>query len=69
MSIMDRIASLHLPTEVILILMHVVVFSGDGLQLDNPAYVQDTQSHYLSLLFRWEFSITKSRTKSVLTQI
>jgi len=53
MSIMDRIASLHLPTEVILILMHVVVFSGDGLQLDNPAYVQDTQSHYLSLVFRY----------------
>jgi hypothetical protein len=53
MNIMDRIACLHLPTEVILILMHVVVFSGDGLQLDNPTYIQDTQTHYLSLVFRY----------------
>jgi len=53
MNIMQRIASHHLPTEVILILMYVVVFSGDGLQLDNPTYIQDTQTHYLSLVFRY----------------
>ena len=57
MNIMEIIASLNLPTEVILILMHVVVFSGDGLQLDNPSYIQDTQTHYLSLVFRWDISI------------
>ena len=54
MNIMDRIASLHLPTEVILILMHVVVFSGDGLELDNTAFIQDTQTHYLSMVYRWD---------------
>lgn len=53
MNIMDRIASLHLPTEVILILMHVVVFSGDGLELDNTAFIQDTQTHYLSMVYRY----------------
>jgi hypothetical protein len=53
MTIMDRIANLLLPTEVILILMHVVVFSGDGLQLDNPTFIQDTQTHYLSMVYRY----------------
>jgi len=52
-TIMDRIASLCLPTEVILILIHVVVFCGDGLLLDNPTFIQDTQVHYLSMLFRF----------------
>ena len=54
MTIMDRIANLLLPTEVILILMHVVVFSGDGLQLDNSTFIQDTQTHYLSMVYRFE---------------
>lgn len=53
MTIMDRIANLLLPTEVILILMHVVVFSGDGLQLDNSTFIQDTQTHYLSMVYRY----------------
>lgn len=53
MTIMDRIANLLLPTEVILILMHVVVFSGDGLQLDDPTFIQDTQTHYLSMVYRY----------------
>jgi len=52
-TIMERIASLHLPTEVILLLMHVVVFSGDGLNLDKPDFVQDAQAHYLSMVYRY----------------
>eukprot|EP00092_Neocalanus_flemingeri_P011977 GFUD01012911.1.p1 GENE.GFUD01012911.1~~GFUD01012911.1.p1 ORF type:complete len:805 (+),score=136.26 GFUD01012911.1:396-2810(+) len=53
MAIIGRIASLCLPTEVILILMHVVVFSGDGLQLDNMNFINETQVHYLSMLYRY----------------
>ena len=40
---MEKIARLGLPTEGILILMHVVIFSGDGLDLDHPDFVQEAQ--------------------------
>jgi len=53
MDIMEIFTSLNLPTEVILILMHVVVFSGDELELDKPTYIQETQEHYLSLVIRY----------------
>ena len=45
-------------TQVILLMMHVVVFSGDGVNLSKPELASAAQVHYLSLIQRWD-SITK----------
>ena len=45
-------------TQVILLMMHVVVFSGDGVNLSKPELASAAQVHYLSLIQRWN-SITR----------
>ena len=40
--------------QVILIMMHVVVFSGDGVALAKPELASAAQVHYLSLIQRWD---------------
>ena len=35
-------------------MMHVVVFSGDGVQLVNAELASTAQVHYLSLIQRWD---------------
>ena len=39
--------------QVILIMMHVVVFSGDGVKLAKPELATAAQVYYLSLIQRW----------------
>ena len=41
-------------TQVILLMMHVVVFSGDGVNLSKPELASAAQVHYLSLIQRWD---------------
>jgi hypothetical protein len=54
MAIMDRIVRVGLSENAILILMHVVIFSADGLQLSQRHFVEQVQIEYLNLLYRWE---------------
>jgi len=49
----ERIVKTELPHEVILIMMHVVVFSGDGVQLAKPELASAAQVYYLSLIQRY----------------
>ena len=35
-------------------MMHVVVFSGDGVQLVKSELASTAQVHYLSLIQRWD---------------
>ena len=53
-----RIKVITIYTQVILLMMHVVVFSGDGVNLSKPELASAAQVHYLSLIQRWD-SITK----------
>ncbi len=53
MAIMDRIVRVGLSENAILILMHVVIFSPDGLQLTQRHFVEQVQIEYLNLLYRW----------------
>ena len=36
-------------------MMHVVVFSGDGVQLVKSELASTAQVHYLSLIQRWDY--------------
>jgi len=63
MHTIERIASMGLATEAILLLMHIVIFSGDGLDLDNSSFVQDTQAHYLTMLQR--HFLAKKRAENI----
>ena len=54
MAIMDRIVRVGLSENAILILMHVVIFSADGLQLNQRHFIEEVQIEYLNLLYRWE---------------
>jgi len=49
----ERIVKTELPTEVLLMMMHVVVFSGDGVQLVKAELASTAQVHYLSLIQRY----------------
>jgi len=49
----ERIVKTELPPEVILLMMHVVVFSGDGVNLSKPELASAAQVHYLSLIQRY----------------
>ena len=46
-------------TQVILLMMHVVVFSGDGVNLSKPELASAAQVHYLSLIQRWDSTTKK----------
>jgi len=50
---MERIARVGLSSEAILILMHVVIFSSDGLELENSEFVEQVQQNYFNLLHRY----------------
>ncbi len=52
MAIMDRIVRVGLSENAILILMHVVIFSPDGLQLTQRHFIEQVQIEYLNLLYR-----------------
>ena len=49
---MERIKSMDLPTEAFIIMINIVGFASDGVTLDNQQFVEETQSHYMSLLYR-----------------
>jgi len=49
----ERIVKTELPPEVILLMMHIVVFSGDGVKLAKPEMASAAQVHYLSLIQRY----------------
>ena len=49
-----RIKVITIYTQVILLMMHVVVFSGDGVNLSKPELASAAQVHYLSLIQRWD---------------
>ena len=57
MAIMDRIVRVGLSENAILILMHVVIFSPDGLQLAQRHFIEQIQIEYLNLLYRCETCI------------
>ena len=44
---------MDLPTEVFIIMINIVGFAADGLELDDRATVEDIQSQYMSLLHRY----------------
>jgi hypothetical protein len=52
MTIMERIVSVGLSENAILILMHLVIFSPDGLRLKQRHFVEQVQIEYLNLLYR-----------------
>ena len=56
MHVTGSIVKLDLCEEALIILMHLVIFSGEGLGLDNPEGVEDTQTLYLDMLIRLETS-------------
>jgi len=60
----ERIVKTELPPEVILIMMHVVVFSGDGVKLAKPELASAAQVHYLSLIQRYLHSQLPSEDAS-----
>lgn len=49
---MERIKSMDLPTEAFIIMINIVGFASDGVTLDNQQFVEETQSHYMNLLYR-----------------
>jgi len=49
----ERIVKTELPPEVILLMMHIVVFSGDGVKLAKPELASAAQVYYLSLIQRY----------------
>ena len=49
---MDRIKRMDLPTEVFIIMINIVGFASDGLVLDDQKFVEETQAHYMNLLYR-----------------
>jgi len=49
----EKIAKTQLPPEVILMMMHVVVFSGDGVVLERGEVASTAQVYYLSLIHRY----------------
>ena len=52
LQMMDRIKRMDLPTEVFIIMINIVGFASDGVTLDNQQFVEETQSHYMNLLYR-----------------
>ena len=52
LNMMERIKSMDLPTEAFIIMINIVGFASDGVTLDNQTFVEETQSHYLNLLYR-----------------
>jgi len=55
-SSMERILACGLNQVAILILIHVVVFDGDGLDLNNGVFVEQVQINYFNLLYRYFLS-------------
>ena len=53
LQMMDRIKRMDLPTEAFIIMINIVGFASDGLNLDNQQFVEETQSHYMNLLYRY----------------
>ena len=49
---MERIKGMDLPTEAFIIMINIVGFASDGVTLDNQTFVEETQSHYMNLLYR-----------------
>ena len=43
---------MDLPTEIFIIMINIVGFASDDLQLENKKFVEETQSQYMSLLYR-----------------
>ena len=52
LNMMERIKSMDLPTEAFIIMINIVGFASDGVTLDNQQFVEETQSHYMNLLYR-----------------
>ena len=52
LQMMDRIKRMDLPTEVFIIMINIVGFASDGLVLDDQKFVEETQAHYMNLLYR-----------------
>ena len=52
LNMMERIKSMDLPTEAFIIMINIVGFASDGVTLDNQTFVEETQSHYMNLLYR-----------------
>ena len=52
MHVTGSIVKLDLCEEALIILMHLVIFSGEGLGLDCQKQVEDTQTCYLNILIR-----------------
>merc|ERR1719410_1598551 len=53
LQMMDRIKRMDLPTEVFIIMINIVGFASDGLVLDDQKFVEETQAHYMNLLYRY----------------
>lgn len=53
LNMMERIKSMDLPTEAFIIMINIVGFASDGVTLDNQTFVEETQSHYMNLLYRY----------------
>lgn len=53
LGITEKIARTQLPPEVILMMMHVVVFSGDGVVLERGEVASTAQVYYLGLIHRY----------------
>merc|ERR1719410_906920 len=53
LNMMERIKSMDLPTEAFIIMINIVGFASDGVTLDNQQFVEETQSHYMNLLYRY----------------
>lgn len=49
---MERIKRMDLPQEIFIIMITIVGFASDGLQLEDRAFVEQTQVHYMNLLHR-----------------
>jgi len=70
MAIMDRIVRVGLSENAILILMHVVIFSPDGLQLTQRYFVEQVQIEYLNLLYRYFLhELTEEQARGMLCKV
>ena len=49
---MERIKKMNLPQEIFIIMINIVGFASDGVELENKQFVEETQVHYMNLLYR-----------------
>lgn len=52
----DSIAAAEMPTEVILMMMHVVIFSSDEVSIERPDIATEAQIFYLTLIHRYLYN-------------